>query len=48
MHKTLISTIAANTMAIINGANIIKVDDVEQAVTMVNIVDTVRNFDLET
>jgi len=47
MEKTLISSIAANTMAIINGANIIKVDDVEQAVTMVNIVDAIRNIDEE-
>ncbi len=48
MEKTLISTIAANTMAIINGANIIKVDDVSQAATMLNIIDSIRSIDYET
>ena len=43
MKKTHISSITANTMAIINGANIIRVDDVEQAVTMVNIIDAISN-----
>ncbi len=47
MEKTLISTIAANTMAIINGANIIKVDDVSQASTMLNIIDSIRSIDYE-
>ena len=47
MKKTHISSITANTMAIINGANIIRVDDVEQAVTMVNIIDAIRNIDEE-
>lgn len=47
MTKTHISSITANTMAIINGANIIRVDDVEQAVTMVNIIDAIRNIDEE-
>lgn len=42
MRKTHISSIAANTMAIINGANIIRVHEVEQAVAMVNIVDAIR------
>lgn len=43
MKNTLISRIAANTMAIINGANIIRVDDVEQAVAIVNIIDTIKH-----
>jgi dihydropteroate synthase len=30
-------------MAIINGANIVRVHEVEQAVAMVNIVDAIRN-----
>ena len=47
MKKTDISSITANTMAIINGANIIKVDDVEQAITMKSIIDTIRNIDEE-
>jgi len=47
MRRTRISSIAANTMAIINGANIIRVYDVSQAVTMVNIIDAIRNVDSE-
>jgi len=47
MRKTHISTIAANTMAIINGANIIRVDDVEQAVAMVSIIDTIRHVNTD-
>ncbi len=47
MRKTHISTIAANTMAIINGANIIRVDDVEQAVAMVTIIDTIRHVNTD-
>ena len=47
MEKTHISTIAANTMAIINGANIIRVDDVEQAVAMANIIDTIQSINTD-
>ena len=45
MRKTQISSITANTMAIINGANIIRVDDVSQAVTVANIIDTLKNIE---
>ena len=45
--KIDISTLTANTMAIINGANIIRVDDVDQAITMTSIIDTIRNLDEE-
>ena len=47
MRKTHISSIAANTMAIINGANIIRVYDVAQAVTMANFIDASKNMDGE-
>ncbi len=43
MDRTHISSIAAITMAIINGANIVKVEDVDQAVTMMNIIDAIKN-----
>ncbi len=34
----------ANTLAVINGANIIRVHDVADAVEMVKIIDSVRRF----
>ncbi|OHD18796.1 MAG: hypothetical protein A2086_03220 [Spirochaetes bacterium GWD1_27_9] len=45
MKRTHISSIAANTLAIINGANIIKAHTAEQVATMVNIVESVMRVD---
>jgi len=45
MNNTLISAIAANTLAIINGANIIKAHTSEQVATMVNIIESVTRVD---
>jgi dihydropteroate synthase len=42
VERRLIGTITANTLAIINGANIIRVHDVADAVEMVTIIDSVR------
>jgi len=42
VEKRLIGTITANTLAIINGANIIRVHDVGDAVEMVKIIESVR------
>ncbi len=42
VEKRLIGTVTANTLAIINGANIIRVHDVGDAVEMVKIIDSVR------
>ena len=42
VERRLIGTITANTLAVINGANIIRVHDVAEAVEMVTIIDSVR------
>jgi dihydropteroate synthase len=44
VEKRLIGTITANTLAILNGANIIRVHDVADAVEMVKIIDSVRRI----
>jgi dihydropteroate synthase len=44
VEKRLIGTITANTLAIINGANIIRVHDVGDAVEMVKIIESVRKI----
>jgi dihydropteroate synthase len=44
VEKRLIGTVTANTLAIINGANIIRVHDVADAVEMVKIIDSVRRI----
>ncbi len=44
VENRLTGTITANTLAVINGANIIRVHDVESAVEMVKIIDSVRQF----
>jgi dihydropteroate synthase len=44
VEKRLIGTITANTLAVINGANIIRVHDVGDAVEMVKIIDSVRRI----
>lgn len=44
VEKRLIGTITANTLAVLNGANIIRVHDVEDAVEMVKIIDSVRRI----
>jgi dihydropteroate synthase len=44
VEKRLIGTITANTLAIINGANIIRVHDVSDAVEMVKIIESVRRI----
>jgi len=44
VERRLIGTITANTLAIINGANIIRVHDVAEAVEMVKIIDSVRRI----
>ena len=44
VEKRLIGTITANTLAIINGANIIRVHDVGDAVQMVKIIESVRKI----
>ncbi len=45
MRKTHLSTIAANTLAIINGANIIRVYVPEQVAVMASIIDSVMKLD---
>jgi dihydropteroate synthase len=42
VEKRLIGTVTANTLAVINGANIIRVHDVGDAVEMIKIIDSVR------
>jgi dihydropteroate synthase len=44
VEKRLIGTVTANTLAVINGANIIRVHDVADAVEMVKVIDSVRRF----
>ena len=44
VEKRLIGTVTANTLAILNGANIIRVHDVADAVEMVKIIDSVRRI----
>jgi len=44
VEKRLIGTVTANTLAILNGANIIRVHDVADAVQMVKIIDSVRRI----
>ncbi len=44
VEERLIGTITANTLAILNGANIIRVHDVSDAVEMVKIIDSVRRI----
>lgn len=44
VERRLIGTITANTLAIINGADIIRVHDVADAVEMVKIIDSVRRL----
>jgi dihydropteroate synthase len=44
VENRLIGTITANTLAVINGANIIRVHDVADAVEMVKIIDSVRRI----
>jgi dihydropteroate synthase len=44
VERRLIGTITANTLAIVNGANIIRVHDVAEAVEMVKIIDSVRRI----
>jgi len=42
VDKRLVGTVTANTLAILNGADIIRVHDVADAVEMVKIIDSVR------
>jgi len=44
VERRLIGTITANTLAVLNGANIIRVHDVADAVEMVTIIDSVRRL----
>lgn len=44
VEKRLIGTVTANTLAILNGANIIRVHDVADAVEMVTIIESVRRI----
>ena len=44
VEKRLIGTVTANTLAVLNGANIIRVHDVADAVEMVKIIDSVRRI----
>ena len=44
VEKRLVGTVTANTLAILNGANIIRVHDVADAVEMVKIIDSVRRI----
>jgi dihydropteroate synthase len=44
VEKRLIGTVTANTLAILNGANIIRVHDVADAVDMVKIIDSIRRI----
>ncbi len=44
VEKRLIGTVTANTLAILNGADIIRVHDVPDAVEMVKIIDSVRRI----
>jgi dihydropteroate synthase len=44
VEDRLTGTVAANTLAVINGADIVRVHDVEDAVDMVKIIDSVRRI----
>jgi dihydropteroate synthase len=44
VEKRLIGTITANTLAVLNGANIVRVHDVGDAVEMVKIIDSIRRI----
>jgi dihydropteroate synthase len=44
VEKRLIGTVTANTLAVLNGANIIRVHDVADAVEMVKIIDSIRRI----
>jgi dihydropteroate synthase len=44
VENRLIGTITANTLAVINGANIIRVHDVGDAVEMIKIIDSIRRI----
>jgi dihydropteroate synthase len=44
VEKRLVGTVTANTLAVLNGANIIRVHDVADAVEMVKIIDSVRRI----
>jgi dihydropteroate synthase len=44
VEKRLVGTVTANTLAILNGANIVRVHDVADAVEMVKIIDSVRRL----
>jgi dihydropteroate synthase len=44
VEKRLIGTVTANTLAVLYGANIIRVHDVADAVEMVTIIDSVRRI----
>jgi dihydropteroate synthase len=44
VEKRLIGTVTANTLAVLNGADIIRVHDVADAVEMVKIIDSVRRI----
>jgi len=44
VEKRLIGTVTANTLAILNGADIIRVHDVSDAVEMVKVIDSVRRI----
>lgn len=44
VEERLTGTIAANTLAVINGADIVRVHDVRDAVDMVKIIDSIRRI----
>ncbi len=44
VEKRLIGTVTANTLAVLNGANIVRVHDVGDAVEMIKMIDSVRRI----
>ena len=45
VEKRLIGTVAANTIAILNGADIVRVHDYSEAVQMVRVIRAIQNVD---
>jgi len=45
VEKRLIGTVTANTIAILNGANIVRVHDYPEAVQMVRVIQAIQNVD---
>jgi dihydropteroate synthase len=48
VEKRLIGTVVANTMAILNGADIVRVHDTVEAIQMVRVIEAIKNAEPKT